>query len=235
MTISLVILLIIILIIIGFYFKLKKDVENFSLSLFGTKNFLEGFNKHKQDFEETPKTPMGMERLVMPDLIKDFPNMNVEEMKKLSEENILNFLHSIEQKDVAKFNNPSEKLLKDIANTINTYKKDDIKFENISAHQTVVNTYKRATSVCTLIFQTSIGFNCTKNSVSKKVETRFNTEYIYIYNTKNIKSTESISLKCPNCGAPIEGLGFKVCPYCNAGLIDLAPKTWKLNDIKMLK
>ena len=70
-----------------------------------------------------------------------------------------------------------------------------------------------------------------KNGDKKKFEERINTEFIYVYNYKNIESHESISLKCPSCGAPIQDLTVKTCPYCKSGIIDLATKTWVLNDI----
>ena len=99
--------------------------------------------------------------------------------------------------------------------------------------KTVINKYDREESRCRLVFQTAIGYRVIKNGEAKKYEERINTEFIYVYNYKNIESHESISLQCPNCGAPIQHLGVKKCPYCNAGIIDLALKTWKFNDISL--
>ncbi len=154
-------------------------------------------------------------------------------MKKLAEESLLTYFNSIEHKEVLSFNNPSEKLKLDIKSKIDDLKNDTLKFDNITLHKTVINKYNRGESLCSLVFQTAVGYNQILNSTNKKIEERFNTEFIYIYNDKKINTTESISLHCPSCGAPIEGLGHKICPYCKAGLIDLAPKTWKLNDINI--
>ena len=41
-------------------------------------------------------------------------------------------------------------------------------------------------------------------------------------------------LRLPKEEAPAEPT-TKVCPYCNAGIIDLATKTWKLNDINKIQ
>ena len=114
-------------------------------------------------------------------------------------------------------------------------KYDDFKISSIKTHKTVINKYEKEESRCRIIFQTSLGYTIIKNGETKKYEERINTEYVYIYNYKKIKSYENISLKCPNCGAPIQNLGIKVCPYCNAGIIDLAVKTWMLNDINCVK
>lgn len=229
----LVLILLILIIGICFYFHLKRTIEGYSTKLFGTKDFVSAIKNQKEEYDATPKTPYGMDNLVAPELAKDFPNMNIDEMKKIAEEDLMVYFNCLEQKQLLPIHNASEKLKLNIKNEIDSLKNDTIKFQDITTHKTVINKYDRGASVCTLIFQTALGYKETKNGSSKRVEERFDTEFTYVYNDKKIMTHESISLHCPNCGAPIEGLGHKVCPYCKAGLIDLAPKTWKLNDIKM--
>ncbi len=228
-------ILIILIVAISFFSSLKRTIEGYSSQLFGTKDFISALKKQKQEIAETPKTPYGIDNLILPDITKDFPNMNINEMKKIAEESILTYFNSLEKKQVLSFNNPSEKLKLAIKNKIEDLKNETIKYENITPHKTVINKYDRGESICSLVFQTAIGYKQIANKQIQKFEERINTEFIYIYNDKKINTTESISLHCPNCGAPIEGLGHKICPYCKAGLIDLAPKTWKLNDINMVK
>lgn len=228
----LVLILVIILIVLGIFFSLKRKVERYSTQLFGVKNLFDGINAQKEEMAEEPKTPYGMDNLLMPDITKDFPYMNIDQMKALAEESIHQCFKSISNKSIQSFNNPSEKLINSINETIKVYRNDNISLENINMHKTVINKYTKNGSICTLIFQTSLGYNLVKNGNSKKIEDRINTEFLYIYDDKHTKGTDSISLHCPSCGAPIKGLGHKSCPYCNTGLVDLAPKTWKLNDIK---
>ena len=153
-----------------------------------------------------------MDSLILPELTKDFPYMHIDEMKSLAEESIVDYFNSITQN-----------------------KNESTNIENIDIHKTVINKYTKNGSICTLVFQTSAGYDYIKNGSSKRIEDRINTEFIYIYDDKKLKGDQSISLHCPSCGAPIKGLGHKVCPYCSSGLIDIAPKTWKLNNIERLK
>ncbi|MBR6253063.1 MAG: hypothetical protein IKR04_04400 [Clostridia bacterium] len=208
----LVLILIIMIVAIGIFVYLKDKFKKVTNTVFEFKDFFEGISAQKDELQAEPKTPYGMDSLIMPDLQKDFPYMHIDEMKSLAEESIVNYFKTGSQ-------NPKEK----------------IEIENIDIHKTVINKYTKSGSICTLIFQTSIGYDFIKNGSSKRVEDRINTEFIYIFDDKNLKANESISLHCPSCGAPIKGLGHKVCPYCNSGLIDIAPKTWKLNNIERLK
>lgn len=231
MIVILVLILIILLIfIIGFIY-IKTSVESFSRKWFGTKDFFEGINKQRMQLGETPKTPYGIDSLVLPEIQRDFPNLNINEMKKVAENSILQVFKAINHKQAKLLKNANEKMLNDIQQQINTLENSNLKIDGVKIHKTVINKYDREKSTCRLVFQTSVGYRVHKNKEIIKKEDRINTEFIYIYNYENIATHESISLKCPNCGAPIQTLGEKICPYCKSGIIDLATKTWKLNDI----
>lgn len=198
---------------------------------FGTKNLLEGINKQKIEFESNPKAIYGMDSLLSPEISKDFPCMNIDEMKRVAEENIISFLNSINEKNMADIPNISNKLKLELRDLINNASKENVGISNINIHKTVINKYNKTNGLCTLTFQTGLNYIKSAGSESNKIEDRINTEFIYIYDDKNVRLNEPISLNCPNCGAPIKGLGHKTCPYCNVGLIDLAPKIWKFNNL----
>jgi len=232
MALILILILIILIIIIACFLYVKRKVENISRKWFGTKDFLEGIRKQKIEMEETTKTPYGIDSLVLPEIKKDFPYLNINEMKKMAENALMLAFKSIEIQQLQDFNNASEILLNEIQSKIDDIKESSrISISSIKFHKTVINKYDREESKCRLVFQTAVGYKVTKNSEVKKYEERINTEFIYIYNYNNIESHESISLKCPNCGGPIQDLGVKTCPYCKSGIIDLVSKTWVLNSI----
>ena len=229
--IILVLILLILITIIGFYIHIKKKIESYSVMWFGTKNLLEGINKQKIEFESNPKAIYGMDSLLSPEISKDFPCMNIDEMKRVAEENIISFLNSINEKNMADIPNISNKLKLELRDLINNASKENVGISNINIHKTVINKYNKTNGLCTLTFQTGLNYIKSAGSESNKIEDRINTEFIYIYDDKNVRLNEPISLNCPNCGAPIKGLGHKTCPYCNVGLIDLAPKIWKFNNL----
>lgn len=206
---ALIILLIIIVLIMISFIYVKVKLSSIFSALFGTGNILEGLKMikiQKEALDTEQKTPYGMDSLLVPQIARDFPNMNVEEMKKWAEEKLIEYLNS--QKDKT--------------------------YQDINIHKTVVNQYSKNSSTCKLVFQTALGFKEVQNQEAHLKEVRMNTEFIYIYDNTHLKGGEAISLNCPNCGAPIKGLGHKVCPYCDTGLIDLATKTWKFQKVTML-
>ncbi len=227
----LVLILIILLIIVFGYLYIRKRLSAISSTWFGTSDFLEGLKKQKQELDAEPKNPYGIDNLVLPEISKDFPNMNIDEMKKLAEENILNYLSSVESGNLMISALCTDALKERILNDIANNKDEKITYENIKFHKTAINQYTKNGSICKLILQSALGYVEKNKKESNIKEERYNCEFIYVYDTKGLNGNESISLNCPNCGAPILGLGHKVCPYCKAGLIDLAPKTWKLSDI----
>lgn len=233
MKLILILILIILLLIIAIYFYIRSKIQNFSKQWFGTKDFISAIKNIKDINDQTPKTPYGMESLLLPKLEEDFPNLNLDEMKKVAENNIILCFKSIENKKLEDIENISNKLKNLIKSNIDNISAN-IKINPINIHKTVINKYDNKASVCRLVFQTSIGYTVSKGDQKQLHEDRINTEFIYIFDDKNISSNEAISLNCPNCGAPIKNLGEKFCPYCKTGIIDLAPKLWKFNDINIV-
>ena len=198
------VIIIILLIIIFIFFFIDLKIKRLFYALFGTSNLIKGIQiirEQKEALETEPKTPYGMDNLLVPQIARDFPNMNIEEMKKFAEGKVVKFLQSQKEKTCT----------------------------DINIHKTVTNQYYKNTSTCKLVFQSAVGFREHVKNEDHLKEVRINTEFMYVYDNSKLKNGEAISLNCPNCGAPIKGLGHKICPYCNTGLIDLATKTWKHN------
>ncbi len=231
----LVVILILLIILILIYLKVKKKISEFSTSVFGTSNIIEGIKNQQIALADEPKSVFGMEKLILPNIVKDFPNLNINEMKKMAEDSILMCLQSIEKKKVLKSDYVSETIINWIKSRIDDLKlEESINYDSIKFHRTVLSQYTNKNGVYSLIFQTSVEYLYRKNNDNyKKIQNRFNTEFIYIFDDSKLGMYQSgIALNCPNCGAPIKDLGVKICSYCGTGVIDLVKKTWILNDIQ---
>lgn len=227
-TSSIIIILIILLIstIIITFWCIKKKIENLSLNIFGTKSLQEVFANQEKEYAETPKSLSGMDTILIPKINQDFPYLDINEMKSLAENAILLYLESVESNNL-KLVNTSPKLQNILNTKIKNIANNDEVYSNIKFHRTVVNKYNNSAGTCLITFQTSLEYICKKENLKKKIQTRYITEFIYIYDNKN----NNISLNCPNCGAPIKNLGQKKCEYCGTGVVDILSKTWQLNDI----
>lgn len=235
MKVLLIAILILLLIAIWIYLIVRKKLREFSASAFGTSNIIEGIKNQQIALTNEPRSVFGMEKLILPNISKDFPNLNINEMKKMAEDSILMCLQSIEKKKVLKTDHVSEKIINWIQSRIDDLEsRDSINYDSIKFHRTVLSQYTNKDGVYSLIFQTSIEYLYRKNNNDyKKIQNRFKTEFIYIFDDSKVSRYQSgIALNCPNCGAPIKDLGVKICNYCGTGVIDLVKKTWILNDIQ---
>lgn len=230
-TTTIIILVLILLIIISsvcVYFFFKKKIENFSQSVFGTKDIMEGFKKQELEYQETPKSVSSMDSALIPKILKDFPHTEVNELKKIAENALIQYFTSLENGKYEKISNASSKLNQNLKSLINA---KNCNYKNFKIHRTVIHSYDNKKGSCIITFQSSIEYLQVSNNTSKKIQSRYNTELIYIYDETNVKDSYGVSLKCKNCGAPIKNLGEKTCQYCGTGIIEYTSKIWKVNDI----
>ena len=67
----------------------------------------------------------------------------------------------------------------------------------------------------------------------EKEQHRFNMELVYIQDITKIRDGETaIGVSCPHCGAPIAGLGDRVCPYCGGAVEPVTVRVWELHRIE---
>ena len=66
-----------------------------------------------------------------------------------------------------------------------------------------------------------------------KKQTRYTCKFVYIYDENKIgNNINSFSISCPNCGAPLIGIGNYVCEYCSSQIKPINLKTWKMSSYK---
>lgn len=231
--IILILILIIIGIILGTYFFLKRKISNFTNTYFGTSNLKDAIEKSEVLASETPKSISSMERIVIPYIKKDFPDLNINELKSMTEEAILKCLNALEKKDVTNLNY-NAKIKTWIKTKINDYNNEKVHFDSIKFHQTAISKYEKNDSIATITIQSGLEYYFKfGNSIGKKIQDRFRVEFIYVIDESKIDNTiKSLGLNCPNCGAPIKTLGEKYCHYCGSGIKEIVKKTWSLNNIK---
>lgn len=175
--------------------------------------------------EELPKSVSNMDSIYMDGLLKDFPEININEIKRLAETNILDILNAVELNNTDKLKGK----MKVLAQTkIEDNKDKKINYDNIKFHKTVLSKYQRNKEIATIIIGCSFEYMLN----DKKVQDRAKVEFVYIIDEQEIDPNQKlIGLNCPNCGSPIKTLGNKYCSYCKTGIKDLVKKSWTCNDV----
>ena len=141
--VTLVIILILLLAIVALGLFIKVVVQRFLEKYFGTKSLSEAIEMSEITDSETPKTVYSMENVYLEQIKKDFPQLNINELKSSAEMNIRNVLHAIETKDTKELQNKNDKIYAYVTSKIEDLKDDKFICDNINFHKTVLSRYEK--------------------------------------------------------------------------------------------
>lgn len=248
MTKSIIIILVLLLIIIvliylGVYHA-KKKVREFSRSVLGTDSVQEGFQKIQQEYAETPKSVSAMTSLCLPNIMKDFPDFQYDEMKERAENVLQSYLLSITNKNPSYLKEGNQELKDKLSMYVSALENKGLTehFDNIKIHRTEIAQYRKADGRCIVTFQSSIQYyhyitdstgTVQEGNQTIFFQSKYSIDLIYIQD-RNIVENEldlALGVNCPNCGAPVSGLGAKFCEYCGTPIIELNIHAWSFSDV----
>lgn len=229
-----IIFLIIILVMLVIYFILKKKIQSFLLKYFNTTDLNKVIEESEWEAENTPKSVYGMESVYKDRILKDFPEVNLNQIKSMVEKSVLDTFQAIENNDVSDFKYNSTKAIAFVKSRIEDYKNKEVKFDQIHFHKTVLSRYENKNGIATMNFQTSLEYYFTTNkNRRKKVQDRYKVDFVYIIDSNQVSDNEKVlGLNCPNCGAPITDIGVKTCKYCGSGALEIVNRVWSFNNIE---
>ncbi len=231
--IALIIILVILIIIITIIYGFKRRFSAFLFKYFGTTDFKSALEKSEIEASETPKSISSMEPLLLSRIKTDFPELNINEIKSMAENAIINCLEAIEKKELSK-EYESNKVNSWINSNINDTKDKNAHFDSIKFHRSAISSYEHKDGIVSMYINTSVEYYYGDDETrTKKVQDRFKCEFVYIIDSSNsVLSKTGLGLNCPNCGAPIKNLGNKKCVYCGSFVKEFVKRTWYLNNIE---
>ena len=175
-----------------------------------------------------PKSLGGMTSIYLPQILRDFPEFNWEELRAEVERSVKELL---EEKNVRTAG-------------------------EVRIHKTVISRYQKYHGTASILCETAAEYwmetenqrngkivacnvrqsakeQSGQNGVTqqtRKKQTICEAELIYVYDSS--LSGTAASLVCPNCGAPVEQLGVKQCRYCGSILEVSGAKSWKIQNVR---
>lgn len=247
--IGIIIILVLILIIMTCvavtYFRVKRKVQNFARDVFGTSDIREGIRQVEEEYAATPKSVSAMTSLYLPKIKRDFPEFQYDEMKVRAENALTSYLLAIDGLNMGLLKEGGQELKDKLEMRINMLKGAGKRefFKNIKLHRTEISNYRKQNGRCIITFQSSIQYNYRLQTEDAKpvegckdtlLQSRYNTDVIYIQDRNLVEEERDLSLglNCPNCGAPVSGLGSKVCEYCGTPVIELNIYAWTFSNIE---
>ncbi len=179
--------------------------------------------------QEEEKSLSSMDSIYLEQIKRDFPDININELKRKAEKVVLDVFNAVEKSDTSKLTGKIKSYADDM---INDYKGKSVKFNDFKIHKTVVSSYKKDNAVATIYFSSSFQYYLEINSKSVKTQDRAKVEFIYIIDENEIgEEVNVLGIHCPNCGSPIKRLGEKKCSYCGSAVKEIIGKVFVPNDI----
>lgn len=243
--IILALILAIIISLMAAFLYIKKRLSAYSKALYGTSDIKEGIERAKSEMEQTPKSVSAMTSIFLPKIMKDFPQFNYDEMKEIAGNVLTGYLMAVNSMDMSYFKYDGADLRSKLEQDINMLSAKNMRehYERIKIHRTEISNYKKSKGRCIITFQSSVealhyitdeNGRVTEGDREYKLQTKFDTDLIYIQDRDLVEDTLSASfgLTCPNCGGPVKSLGTKVCEYCGAGIVEINIHSWEFCDIR---
>lgn len=243
-----IIILVLSLVVIGCIaygvMRVKKAVSRFSRDAFGTEDIVEGIRQVEEEFNSTPKSVSGGTSLYLPRIKKDFPEFQYDEMKVRAQNVLTSYLMAIDSRDVSRLSEGSQELKDKLAMHIDQLsgRMEYEEYKNIKLHRTEISDYRKRNGRCIITFQSAVQYKyCRKNEYGKLLEgnpadikqSRYNVDLVYIQDRSLVEDERDFALgiNCPNCGAPVSGLGSKNCEYCGTPIVELNIYAWTFHDV----
>lgn len=231
----------------GFYaaYRIKKGIRSFARRAFGTASLKEGFDKVEQEYASTPKSVSAMTGLHLPKIKKDFPEFQYDEMKVRAQNVLTSYLMAITERTPGRLTEGSDELKDKLTMYISQRKNREEKerFDDIKLHRTEIADYRKHNGRCIITFQSSLQYKYSLTGPDGRLlegnpnvlkQTRYNTDVVYIQDRNLVEDERDLSLgiNCPNCGAPVSGLGSKVCEYCGTPIKEINIYAWTFHDVR---
>ena len=97
--ITLVIILVLLLSIVFVGFYIKNKISNFTMKYFGTPDLKDAIEQSEITASSTPKSVFSVESVSLKKINKDFPDLNINELKAEAEKVIFDVFKAIEEKN----------------------------------------------------------------------------------------------------------------------------------------
>lgn len=226
------------------YQKVHSTVTSYSRALFGTDNPIEGMKKAELESASTPKSVASATNLYLPQIMKDFPEFHYDEMRTRAENVLTSYLQSIENSNASLLTEGLPELKENLEMRIQMLRDQNQRehFERIHVHRTEIHQYRKIKGRCSVVLQSSVEYihyvekngQVTSGHTDRKEQARYNVELVYIQDRDFVENTldTGLALNCPNCGAPLPGLGAKKCIYCDTPIIEFNLRVWNFSSVK---
>ena len=234
---------------------LRHKVRQFNQKLFGVKKIpldeaFAGFRDGLDDTDMSPKSVSGVTSMMLPAIMRDFPEFNYEEMKEKAKNVLLTFLQAIDERRSSILSEGTSELRRTLSDRIdkNSMNRQHEHYKSVKIHRMEIARYDKRAGRCTIRFQAAVQSyhyitdeedesKIKKGSKDRFEQSKYEVDMIYIQDRDLVENSDvdGVSLTCPQCGAPITMLGARKCVYCDTPLIAFNIKAWEFSRCEQVE
>lgn len=194
----------------------------------------------REEDSTRPRSISGMTSLLLPNIRKDFPDFNEQELYNKTENALRQVFSAIENKNIEEVSSLPllygnvQKVIEDYTTSNISERYDDIHFHKFAIYQ-----YEKKNGMATITVSVSLEYYYQKKKEEKvlrdftkyRKQTKYQCKFIYVYDEAKVdKSAKVLAINCPNCGAAIRALGHKCCDYCGTIVKEVNLKSWECSS-----
>ncbi len=232
-------------VIVGAGVAVGVKMRRVSKDVFGTDDFIKGYNEQKRKLSETPRSVHSMTNIYLPKIHQDFPEFDYELFRLQAQEVVRGYLNAITTGTTATLPDTVTPTLKNYIQEIieNLYANNQKQFflEPV-IHDAQIGRYIKDGATVTVMFNVSVGMiayvedadgRLINGDRDNKLQTVYEVSLVYLQDADKMGVYgEGLGLSCPHCGAPVRNLGQKFCEYCGSGVIEVNTRVWKFNSVR---
>lgn len=196
----------------------------------------------KQEYAR-PKDVSGMTKLLEEPIQRDFPDFNKSMLFSLIEKDLRKIFTALENRSTTEIKKDPDLdfMHSKLEDQIEDMKNNNIKvkYDNISFNAHAIKKYDKKNGMATITTSSSVEYfyssneKGTKSHDDVKKQTRYTCEFVYVYDEEKVGyDKEVFGMHCPNCGAPLKGIGAGNCVYCGIHVEPVNLKAWKIVSYK---
>ena len=210
----------------------------------GADTLARGLAEQARRLSETPKSVSAMTGVCLPRIQRDFPEFGWEQFRAMAESLLKEALLAIGSQDMTPLAGASPELRRQVELAIRDDRARGVRrrYEDIRIHRTEIAAYTKEAGSCTITIQMAVGClrwderggEVVSGSRELPVQTKYDMELAYIQDPVRAGTSggEGVGLSCPNCGAPVTGLGAKRCEYCGTAVTELNLRVWSFQGFR---
>ncbi len=210
--------------------KIKRTIQKAKRAVQSISNVMDTIKTADDEQMYTPKTLSGLESIHLKKIESDFPEFNPSLAKTYIKSFVNEYFAAMKahKRELTSFEDTCSKQFIELM----TAKFSDIKattYSQVKIHKIVISDYKKTNDEADVYFELALQY--IPSNTNRLTQEKYTVTYSYFLESGS--QGEMASIICSHCGAPINTLGAKVCPYCDSAVAAVSvDRTWKVTDLK---